>query len=97
MKKLQIDAAERLLLGALDLIENGMLPSDAVTCGTDDEEDATAVAYTLGLNTLRSLDKMSYLELKMLLEPHAIVHSHCHQTHLPLHASCPGQGTGQEC
>lgn len=68
-----VKPAQGLLLGALELIENGMKPSDAVTCGgTDDENDEAAVAYTLGISSVRMLDKMSYLELKKLLEPFSI-------------------------
>jgi hypothetical protein len=70
-KKPEIRAAQQLLLGALELIEAGMRPSDAVSC-SDSEEDAEAVAYTLGISNLRLLDKMSYDELRVLLEPFSI-------------------------
>ncbi len=72
MKKPKIKAAQNLLLGALELIENGMKPSDAVTCGTDCEEDEEAVAYTLGVSSLRNLDKMSRGELRRLLTQYSI-------------------------
>jgi len=72
MKKPEIREAQRLLLGALELIENGMKPSDAVTCGTDSEEDEEAVAFTLGVSNLRHLDQMDYSALKRMLEPYSI-------------------------
>jgi len=71
MKKTIIEAAQRLLLGALELIENGMKPSDAVTCGASEEEES-AVAFTLGLGNLRDLDEMSYTSLRRILEPYSI-------------------------
>ena len=72
MKKPKIEVAQQLLLGALELIENGMKPSDAVTCGTDCEEDEEAVAYTLGVSSLRSLDTMGPQELRKLLGPYSL-------------------------
>lgn len=69
-------SAELLLLGALELVEAGMKPSEAVRCGAASPADEDAVLLTLGVDSLTELNRMSMDDLRDLLEPYALRSSH---------------------
>lgn len=69
-------SAELLLLGALELIEAGMKPSEAIRCGAVSPGDEDAVLLTLGVGSLTELNRMSPGMLRELLEPYSLRSSH---------------------
>lgn len=62
---------EPFLIGALDMVQAGMRPSDAVSIGASDEE-AEGLAHFLGVGSLHELDRMSPDGLRELLQPYAL-------------------------
>lgn len=64
-------AMERMLIGAWNMIEGGMKPSDAVTVGVEPFQH-TALVNHLGVSSLRALDRMSESALRRLLGHTAI-------------------------
>lgn len=62
---------ERFLIGAWDMIEAGMKPSDAVACGVAKHMHA-GLAEFLGVKSLLALDRMSEGSLRRLLGATAI-------------------------
>lgn len=61
----------QFLIGALDMIEAGMKPSDAVVCGAEPHE-IEGLPKILGVRSLRALNRMSFEDLAGLLQRYSI-------------------------
>ncbi len=56
---------ERFLIGVWDMIDNGMKPSDAVTCDVPEHVQPKLLSF-LGVRSLKQLDRMSEDGLRRL-------------------------------
>jgi hypothetical protein len=59
---------ERFLIGVMEMVDNGMKPSDAVTCDVPDHVQPKLMSF-LGVRSLKQLDRMSEDGLRRLFGP----------------------------